>query len=244
MNPAGSAPQPWRESLAAARANLAPGLVLQAFALLVLLAYFFHGPSHHALDALAALKTRWGWRYSLAATSLFGGLIPFLVMRMNRGIRAATPLSHGLFFLLFWAEKGVEVDFFYRFQGWLFGNHADIGTVAAKVLFDQLVYSVIWSTPTALIAFRWKDSGFRFGSLPPARWIPYLKAVMPKALFGLWGVWIPAVTIIYCLPPALQIPLFNIVLCFYALLFTTLSRDPANSDPAVAVAATGADSGR
>ena len=88
---------PWRQSLAAARANLLPGLVLQAFALALLLAYYFHGPSRHAMDALASLKARWGWGYSLPATALFGGLIPFLYLRLSPRTRAVTPYSHGAF---------------------------------------------------------------------------------------------------------------------------------------------------
>jgi hypothetical protein len=217
----------WRDSLAAARANLVPGLVLQAFALGLLLAYWFHAPSHRTMDALASLKLAWGWRYSLFATALFGGLIPFLYLRSNRLTRSVTPISHGLFYMIFWAIKGVEVDLFYQVQGWMFGNGSNVGTVVPKVLFDQLVYSVLWSTPCALLVFYWKDAGFRFASLRELRLMPFLKENMPKSIIGLWGVWVPAVTIIYCLPPALQIPLFNIVLCFYALLFATLNRGNA-----------------
>ena len=71
--------------------------------------------------------------------------------------------------------------------------------------------------------------GFSFARLRSLRWIPFLKENMPKALIGLWGVWVPAVTIIYSLPASLQIPLFNVVLCFYALLFSTLNRGNAEA---------------
>src|SRR5690606_19455881 len=144
------AASPWRQSLEAARANLIPGLVLQAFALAVVLAYYNHEPTRAGLDSLAAFKTRWGWSYSLLATSLFGGLIPFLYLRGSLATRAATPFSHGVFFVLFWAMKGVEVDMFYRFQGWLFGEGVDMKTIACKLAVDQFVYSIIWSTPTTM----------------------------------------------------------------------------------------------
>jgi hypothetical protein len=225
-----SRPRPWRESLEAARANLIPGLILQAFALGVLLAYYFHGPSRHVMDSLADLKSRWGWRYSFAATALFGGLIPFLYLRFNRRTRASTPLSHGLFYLIFWAVKGVEVDLFYQAQGLIFGNDTAVSTIAAKVAVDQLVYSVFWATPGAQIAFYWKDAGFSFARTRALRWFRFWRENMPKAVIALWAVWVPAVTIIYSLPPALQIPLFNIVLCFYALLFATVNRGNAERD--------------
>lgn len=219
---------PWRQSLEAARANLIPGLILQAFALAVVLAYYNHEPTRASLDSLASFKTRWGWRYSLIATSLFGGLIPFLYLRGSIATRDSTPVSHGVFYVLFWAMKGVEVDMFYRLQGWLFGDGVDVRTIVCKLAVDQLVYSIIWSTPTTMLAFYWKDAGFSFGRLRRLAWIPFLREHMPKTVIGLWGVWIPAVTIIYSLPAALQIPLFNIVLCFYALLFAALSRRNAD----------------
>jgi hypothetical protein len=220
---------PWRQSMAAARANLVPGLILQAFALALCLAYYFHPPSHHAMDLLAAFKARWGWRYSLVSTAVFGGLIPFLFMRLNTATRLGTPVSHGIFFMAFWAQKGVEVDLFYRLQGWMFGNDNGLGTVACKVAVDQLVYSVFCSTPFGLLAFYWKDAGFSFARLRRLRWMPFLRANLPKGLIGVWSVWVPAVSIIYSLPPSLQIPLYNIVLCFYALLFATLHR--GNEEP-------------
>lgn len=214
-----------------------PGLVLQALAFALLIAYYFHGPSHEAMDRLAGFKVRWGWLYSFFATALFGGLIPFLYLRLNPRTRAATPLSHGVFYLLFWAIKGVEVDYFYQAQGWMFGNDTGFSTIASKVVFDQLIYSIVWAMPFAQLVFYWKDAGFNFARLRNLRWIPFLKENMPKAVITLWAVWIPAVTIIYSLPPALQIPLFNIVLCFYALLFVTVNRDNADVAPAPATRA-------
>jgi hypothetical protein len=51
-----------------------------------------------------------------------------------------------------------------------------------------------------------------------------------------WAVWIPAVTIIYCLPAPLQIPLFNLVLCFWVLVLSFISKRPAErlADNAIA----------
>jgi hypothetical protein len=38
-----------------------------------------------------------------------------------------------------------------------------------------------------------------------------------------WMVWIPLVSIIYSLPPALGIPFFIIAQAFWVMVFTTLS---------------------
>jgi hypothetical protein len=213
----------WGRALAAARANLLPGLVLQGFAVALVSAYYLHAPTRAALDSLAAVKARFGFAYSILSTALFGGAIPFLYMRLHPVTRASTPVAHGAFYLGFWAYKGFEVDLFYRIQGRLFGNVPTVATIAKKVLVDQFVYCVLISMPFTVLAFYWKDIGFdgkRLRALDP---IGFLKAALPPALLGTWIVWIPAVTVIYCLPPALQIPLFNIVLCFYALMIAALN---------------------
>jgi hypothetical protein len=46
-------------------------------------------------------------------------------------------------------------------------------------------------------------------------------------LIANWGIWTPAVAIIYLLPTALQLPMQNIVLCFFTLLLATITRRPA-----------------
>ncbi len=216
-----------------------PGLVLQAFAIALVAAYYRHAPTRAALDGLAAVKSRFGYAYSILSTALFGGAIPFLYMRLNPGTRKegnwkVTPPSHGLFYLAFWAYKGFEVDLFYRIQGWLFGSLPTLGTIAKKVVMDQFVYCVFISTPFMIVAFFWKDTGFDGKRLRSLNLPGFLKATLPAALLGTWIVWIPAVTVIYCLPPALQIPLFNIVLCFYALMIAALNARNAIADPAVA----------
>ena len=49
---------PLRQSLRAARANLGPGLVLQAFATALVTAYYLHAPSRAALEKLAAFQPK------------------------------------------------------------------------------------------------------------------------------------------------------------------------------------------
>jgi hypothetical protein len=213
----------WRQNLAAARANLGPALVLQASALALVLAYYYHPPTHGILDLLATFKARWGLLYSAAATALCGGAIPFLYMRLNPRTRSATPRSHAPFYLAFWAYKGMEVDLFYRFQGWLFGNQASAPVIAKKVFLDEFGYTVFWALPTAILFFYWKDTGFDSARMRTLDVLGFWKANLPKVLIGAWCVWLPAVTVIYSLPASLQIPLFNIVLCFYALLFATVN---------------------
>jgi hypothetical protein len=229
-----ASPSAWGRAFAAAKANMLPGLVLQAFAVALVAAYYSDPATRSALDSLAAIKSRYGFAYSMVSTAVFGGAIPFLYMRMRRRTRSSTPGSHGLFYLVFWGYKGFEVDLFYRIQGWLFGNLPTLATIAKKAVVDQFLYSVLIVMPFTVLAFFWKDSGFDWKRLRSLNVPAFLKAAMPPALLGNWIVWIPAVTVIYCLPPALQIPLFNIVLCFYALMIASLNARNAVSHSAAA----------
>jgi hypothetical protein len=226
-----SASTPWKDTIEAARANLLPGLALQVFALSIVLAYYFHPATHASLDVLAEFKSRLGVSYSLVATALCGGIIPSLYLWINPRTRAVTPLSHVLFFTIFWAYKGVEVDYMYRFQGWMFGTEPTFWVIVKKVLADEIVFTGLWSAPSALFVFHWKESGFLFSSIRDLNAVTFLKQNLPKALLATWVVWFPAVAIIYSLPSALQMPLFNIVLCFFSLLYITLTRKNKTSTP-------------
>lgn len=51
----------------------------------------------------------------------------------------------------------------------------------------------------------------------------YARTVLPT-LIANFGVWVPAVAIIYALPTPLQLPRQNLVLCFFTLLLAHLNR--------------------
>jgi hypothetical protein len=215
------------------KANLKPALVLQAFALLILLAYYRTGAGHAWLSGIGELKARYGFVYSALATCLFGGILPYLVLLTTGKIARASRGPELVFYLLFWAWKGIEVDAFYRLQALAFGTGNDFRTISLKVLVDQLAYAPIISAPVQVLCFLWKDSGF---SIAGTRAALARRSLVPRTLvviFSTWVVWIPAVTVIYALPSALQIPLFNLVLCFWCLLMSFLSREsPAEPTPA------------
>ena len=88
----------------------------------------------------------------------------------------------------------------------------------------QFLYSPPWATPSVLAAYNWKDCNFSF-----TRWWPLVSCRhfwlwrVPENLVSGWMVWIPAVSMIYILPASLQIPLFNIVLCFWSLVLTLIT---------------------
>jgi hypothetical protein len=215
---------PWRAGWESARLLVWPGLVLQTAALALVLAYYFVPAAHGFFAEIARWRQAGGFLFSIVATAICGGVLPFLYLRWNQATRSTHPWPQLAFFTLFWAWKGLEVDLLYRGLSRVFGADAVFLTVAAKVLFDQLVYNPFYATPVSSLLYSWKNAGFRrapvLADLRAGRW--YARRVIPAQL-AVWCVWGPAVCCIYALPAVLQIPLFNVVLCFWSLLFAHIT---------------------
>jgi len=207
----------------AARANLVPGIFLQGLAAILLVLYFGVSSARPVFEWFAALKSEYGYFYSAIATALCGGLVPFLYLfftgRLDRRIGAQLA-----FYLGFWAWKGMEVDALYRFQGVMFGTEPSLSVIVCKVAFDQFVYTALWSSPTITVFYMWKNADFSWQKLRPQLTRELFTLKIPTVVVAAWLVWIPAVTLIYCLPMTLQLPMFNLVLCFWGLLIEVLNK--------------------
>jgi hypothetical protein len=236
MKSVGPDTAPWHSGLRAARANAGPGFAVQAAALVLVLGYYFNDRIHGALAALSVLRQSIGLPFAIVSTALFGGLIPFLYLRWSARASAGQPhysALQGLGLILLWAYKGFEVDLWYRCQAWTFGSGHDFWTIVKKVVFDEFGYCPIWAVPVMTALYQWIDCRFDWqtvvSDIRSPRW--YRRRVLPVLIANM-GVWIPAVAIIYALPTPLQLPLQNIVLCFYTLIVAHQTR----ANPAVAAA--------
>ena len=218
---------PWRAGLRSARANLAPGFALQVVALTLVLAFYWHEPTRAALSRLAAWRTQFGLLFPILSTGLFGGLLPVLFLRARPSTRDHYTAAQGLALVLFWSYKGFEVDLFYRSLAYFVGEGHDVATIATKTVIDQFAYSPIWAVPTTALFFEWVGFHFSFRAMwddvRTAGW--YRRKILPVLLSNL-GVWLPAVCIIYALPTPLQLPLQNLVLCFFTLLIAVQIKRP------------------
>lgn len=207
------------------RFNLRPALVLQAFALLIVCGYFWSAPIKAALDVVGGLKLRYGYAYSAVATCLFGGLVPYAVLAFAGRIPRQRRFAELAFYALLWLWKGVEVDALYRAQAVWFGEGSSVVTITLKALVDQFVYVPLWAAPSQVLLFTWKDAGFTLSGTRAAFERQSFAQRVLVVMFSTWVVWLPAVAIVYSLPSALQVPLFNLVLCFWCLLMSFISRE-------------------
>lgn len=207
------------------RFNLRPALVLQLFALAVVGGYLWSPAVRETLDVVGALKVRYGYAYSAVATCVFGGIIPYAVLSLTGRIPRQRRWRELAFYSLLWLYKGVEVDALYRAQGVWFGEGSDATTIAIKTIVDQFGYAPLWAAPSQVLLFAWKDVGFtRSGLRASFERQPLFQRTL-VVVFSTWVVWIPSVAIIYALPSALQLPLFNVVLCFWCLVMSFISRE-------------------
>jgi hypothetical protein len=211
-----SRPPLFAQGIAAARANLIPGIVLWIVAVGIVLSYYFLPAAQAFFQEVARLKSTYGYAFSFISTALFGGLVPFVFAVATR--TGAAPVSYVVFAVIFWGLKGLEFDTLYRVQALLFGDSAAPSTVAVKVLADQLIYSPFWGAPSMVLVYLWKQSGFSLSATRSQLDRHWYRDRVAPVLVSNWALWVPAVTCIYLLPEPLQLPLQNIVLCFWVLM--------------------------
>ena len=216
---------PWLAGLRAARANVVPGLIVQAMMLAVLLAYYFYPPTRIRLDELAEIKAHWSYGYTAISSIIAGALIPELlrIFVFQKG-RIRRPNFENLIFTVpFWCFMGVVVDFFYRCQAGWFGSEVSFPVVLKKVLVDQFLYNPLFAAPVTAWLYDWKNRGFLSQGIGAFFTAGYYRDFIVPTLFATWGVWIPVVSILYSLPSLLQIPLFGLALSLWVMLYTWMS---------------------
>ncbi len=225
-----AAASPLRASLLAARANLGPGFVLQGIAGAIVAGYYLHDPTQTALEKLAAFRTEVGLPFALVSTSLFGAVVPFAVLRFSEATRARYTFRQMAALTLFWAYKGLEVSVFYALQARLFGEGRSLSVIATKTAVDQFIYGPLLAAPLTWLVYAWVELGFDTSALLAELHRPglYARSILPL-LVASWGVWVPTVIIIYLLPTALQLPLQNIVCCFFTLIVIYMTRRPGTA---------------
>lgn len=210
----------------AIRANLLPGLLLQAIMVGFLSLYLLHDGTRQFLVRVADLKHETGYWFAFISYTISAALLPEIlrVVFSQGGKATRSNLWNFLTAAPFWGLMGMLVDLFYRGQALWFGVGNDWPTILIKVLVDQFLFSPFLSTPLSVIYFSWRDLHF---SVPAARTIfrPgfYFDRVFPVQVAG-WCIWIPGVCLVYFMPTELQIPVATLLQSFWILVFLLVNR--------------------
>lgn len=216
------------QGLRAARANLRPGLILWAMALLVVGGYYFSHQARADLDALAAFKQRWGYGFAIVSTALWGAVIPSVFLRLFHR-KHMLSLGSFIFLVVFWGCKGAEVNWLYEVLARVVGTDSSLRTVLIKCSLDQLLYGPLWAVPTLALAYLWRDKGFSWRRTWAALDRHFYETTALPMLLANWGVWIPTVAAIYALPTGLQLPMQNLALCLWSLMLAFMTGKPATA---------------
>jgi hypothetical protein len=209
----------------AARANLAPALLIQALMLGLLAGYYFSPNVARWLDHLADYKMHHGLAFVVPAAVAAGALVPelFLILFFQRGRPTRLNLRNLLFTIPIWGIDGVLVDLLYRSEAAWLGDVVTFPVVLGKICIDQFGYNPFFAAPFGVLTYEWKNTGFSLESLVRGfTWGHYRDKIVPT-LLATWSVWIPLMAIIYSLPLSLQFPLFSLALTFWVLLLTYMT---------------------
>jgi hypothetical protein len=229
--PASMSGNPFSAGFRAARANLLPGLFIQALMVTMVVAYYAWLPARGWFQALAAAKAIGGFAFSFVSAVIAGAILPSVLkwLTLNRGKFSREDWAEFAFLCIFWGIDGTIIDVFYRFQGVIFGVRPDFPVVLKKVLVDQFIYNPLFAAPYTIACFEFKNQRYQVSRTTHVFTVKFYQEQVIPALCATWAVWIPVTSAIYALPLLLQIPLFALALTFWSLLITYLTSRPAKS---------------
>ncbi|MBX7211830.1 MAG: hypothetical protein K1X78_26225 [Verrucomicrobiaceae bacterium] len=207
------------------RQNRVPCLLLNGVAVALVTSYYRWPAMAGFWKALGMWKVGWSFGFSLLSTIFAAVLLPSCVQAAMGTLPVDRRWSRIGWLALFWGYRGMEIDLFYRVQGWFFGHDHDAATLLKKVFVDQFVASPVWFVPTYVIALRWIDLGVPWSHARASLDREFWTRTLPTILITNWLVWIPALALVYSLPAALQFPLFSVVMCFFILVVTVMAGD-------------------
>ncbi len=222
-----------RKGLHSAWQNLPVMSVLLA-AMSLFVAVYYGWPPGAAILSWYADWQHAGGIFRTALTAGFaGGILSelSLVYVRDGGRWNATHLENMLFRFIVFFIGGAVVSEFYVWQAVWFGNGYSWRVLLPKVLVDQFIFSVFWSTTYQSLTFRWQAlrfSGSRLWSELDGNFV--LERMLPILVTN-WMFWIPGVTLVYAMPLLLQMPLNIFATAIWSLLVASLSK-PANEPSA------------
>ncbi len=210
----------------AARQNFSVMAVLLT-AMSAFVAVYYCWPAGAAVLSQYATWQQAGGIYTIAlAAGLAGGVLSelSLVYVRDGGRWTVSHLENMGFKFATFSLGGAIVYEFYRWQAVWFGNGASWAILLPKVLVDQFIFTVFWSTAYQTLAFRWHHLRYSVRHLWRELDRNFVMEQMLPVLVTNWMFWIPGVTLIYALPLTLQMPLNIFAGAIWAILLSAVSR--------------------
>jgi len=216
---------------AAIRRFYRPFILIQLVGVALVVAYHVSARVREVCAALAAWKTAGGLPLAAATAAFAGGVLPELAKLVTQrpGLRGRPPVrgrgGEIVFNIAFFAFNGVVIDGLYRFEAVIIGSDARASTIAAKVAFDQFVFTPPWICVITLL-YLWRARGFSWAAVRPAfgqGFGSFYRARVLPLLIPDWFFWIPVVTVVYAFPTPLQYLLFVLALAAWSLILVVIA---------------------
>ena len=216
-----------RAGLDAAKQSLKPAFFVWSLMAVVAVFYYAVPASQGFFAALSALQVKLGLLFPFLGMGLAVGILAEVVKVFisveKRWTRANT--INALFNLSIFGVLGVIQHYFYLLQTSLFGSGTAWHVLLPKVLIDQFVWTVFLANPYQTILYIWKNQGFSIrkvaAQMQPFK--PFWGTKILPVLITNWAFWIPMVSIIYCFPAELQLPLAILAVTIWVLLLSILT---------------------
>jgi hypothetical protein len=225
----------FHKGVQSAAQNLPAMLVLLAAMSVLVATYYFWPWGAAFLSSYAAWQHAGGLLRTGLAAGFAGGILSELSLiyirdggRWNASHLENMCFRFGLFFM-----GGMVVAEFYVWQAVWFGDGPTWRVLLPKVLVDQFIFSVIWSTTYQTLAFRWqflRYSGSRLWNELDGAFV--IERMLPVLVTN-WMFWIPGVILVYSMPLTLQMPLNIFATAIWSLLLAGLAQPVGASGPAM-----------
>lgn len=219
-----------RAGFKAAKQSIKPAILVWGLMAIVAIFYYAVPASQGLFSALADLQARTGLLFPFLGMGLSVGIMAEAVkvcMSRDKRWTAANTANAG-FNLLMFGVLGVFQHYFYMLQSSLFGTGTSLRVLVPKVLVDQFVWTVFLANPYQTILYLWKNQGFSCKKVA-TQMSPFTQfwgtQILPVLITN-WAFWIPMVSIIYCFPADLQLPLAILAVTIWVLLLSILTSRP------------------
>lgn len=214
------------KGLQAARTNILPGLLLQAVMVCFIALYLFHNGTREFLARVGTVRSQMGYAFAVVSYIFSGALLPEVmrVVFFQKGRFRFQNLWSIVSMAPLWALLGLIVDFFYRIQGGWFGVGNTWDVVFMKVAVDQLFFSPLVVNPLVVAYLAWQKERFRTSAVESIFSWDFINEKMIPTQIAVWCVWLPGVSLVYSMPPLLQLPVAVLIQCFWVLILTTINQ--------------------
>lgn len=211
----------FRIGLESAKTNVMPMLALWICAVSLVLGYYLIPSFADFLNPLKRWQTGCGWPVAWLNAAFFCGILPGVFQLCLRRIRPRFPFRTILAQTLLCGLNGAVCYWFYRLQVRWFGNGADFGTLAVKMLVDQFAWTPLVIAPVNATVFFWIARDLSAERVR-AEW-PGIGRILVRYLVPLWIVNVIPNLALYAFPPALQIQLVGLLGAFWTLMCLQVS---------------------